>query len=161
MRIGIVSDIHDNIWALAEALKTLEGTDTLLGLGDYCAPFTIAAIGEGFGRPVHLVWGNNDGDKVTISRVAAQYSQITLHGEWAKLELDGQQIALVHDPSLGRALAEGERFDLVCHGHDHRRNIQQIGRTLLVNPGEVMGRLGVRSVAIYDTERHSAELALF
>jgi hypothetical protein len=29
---------------------------------------------------------------------------------------------------------------------------------LLVNPGEVMGRFGVRSVAVYDTEAHQAEI---
>jgi hypothetical protein len=158
MRIGILSDIHDNIWALEEALAALQGVDALFGLGDYCAPFTVAAIGEAFAGPVHLVWGNNDGDKLTIARIAAQHPQITLHGDWARLELGGCQISLVHDPALGRALAEGERFDLVCHGHDHRRNLAELGRTLLVNPGEVMGRFGVRSVAIYDTERQHVEI---
>lgn len=158
MRIGILSDIHDNIWALEDALRALAGADALLGLGDYCAPFTVAAIGEGFPGPVHLVWGNNDGDKLTIARIAAQYPQITLHGDWARLELGGRKISLVHDPGLGRALAEGERFDLVCHGHDHRRNLANVGRTLLLDPGEVMGRLGVRSVALYDTDEGAAEL---
>jgi uncharacterized protein len=158
VRIGILSDIHDNLWALEDALRALADTDALLGLGDYCASFTVATIGEGFAGPVHLVWGNNDGDKLAIGRVAAQHPQITLHGEWAKLELGGRKIALVHDPGLGRALAEGERFDLVCHGHDHQRNLTSVGRTLLLNPGEVMGRRGVRSVACYDTETGTADL---
>ncbi len=161
MRIGILSDIHDNIWALEEALGLLKGTDALLGLGDYCAPFTVDAIGRGFAGQVHLVWGNNDGDKATIARIAAQHPQITIHGEWAKLRLGERSIALVHDPGLGRALAEGEGFDLVCHGHDHRRNLVAVGRTLLVDPGEVMGRLGVRSVGIYDATAHTAELITF
>ncbi len=161
MRIGILSDIHDNIWALETALVTLKDANALFGLGDYCAPFTVAAIGEAFARPVHLVWGNNDGDKVAIVRNAAPHSQITFHGEWARLELGGRTIALVHDPAMGEALAQGGRFDLVCHGHNHQRSISKIGATLLVNPGEVMGRFGVRSVALYDTDAHEAEIITF
>ena len=161
MRIGILSDIHDNIWALEAALRTLEDADALLGLGDYCAPFTVAAIGEAFSRSVHLVWGNNDGDKLAIVRNAESHPHITFHGEWANLELGGRTIALVHDPALGEALAQGGRFDLVCHGHNHQRSINTVGETLLVNPGEVMGRFGVRSVAFYDTDDEQAEIITF
>jgi uncharacterized protein len=158
MRIGILSDIHDNIWALEAALDALRDVDALFGLGDYCAPFTVAAIGEAFAGPVHLVWGNNDGDKVAIVRNAASHQQVIVHGEWARLKLGGRAIALVHDPGLGEVLAQGGRFDLVCHGHNHQRSISSVGDTLLVNPGEVMGRFGVRSVAVYDTEAHQAEI---
>lgn len=161
MRIAVLSDVHDNIWALQEALRLAAGADALLGLGDYCAPFTVAAIGDGFAGPVHLVWGNNDGDRVAIARVASQYPQMTVHGDWAKLELGGQAVAMVHSPDLGRALGEGGRFDLVCHGHDHRRNSITLGRTLLLNPGEVMGRFGAHSIAIYDAKAHTAEIVVF
>jgi uncharacterized protein len=161
MRIGILSDIHDNIWALQDALGALAGVDALLGLGDYCAPFTVAAIAEACPGAVHLVWGNNDGDKVAIVRNAARFGHVTIHGDWARLSLGGRSIAMVHDPALGQALAEGGRFDLVCYGHDHARRLATLGGTLLVNPGEVMGRFGVRSVAMDDTESHSAEIVEF
>lgn len=161
MRIGILSDVHDNIWALEAALVALKGADILLGLGDYCAPFTVQAIAEGFEGPVHLVWGNNDGDKVAIVRLAARYAHVTLHGDWAQLELGARKIAMTHDPDLASALAAGGRFDFVCHGHNHQRKIATVGATLLVNPGEVMGRFGVRSVALYDAERHIAEIIEF
>ena len=161
MHIGILSDIHDNIWALDDALSALQECDALLVLGDLCAPFTLAAIGEGFVGPVHVVWGNNDGDKVHIARNAANYAQITLHGDFAEIELGGRVVAINHYPEMGNALARGGQYDLVCHGHDHQRKVDQVGDTLLVNPGEVMGRLGVRSVAIYDTDDHTAEIITF
>ncbi|HHX65202.1 MAG TPA: metallophosphoesterase family protein [Chloroflexi bacterium] len=158
MRIGVISDIHDNIWALEEVLGQLNDCDLLFCLGDLCAPFTITAIGEGFSGPVHLVWGNNDGDKLFIAQNAAKVGNVTIHGEFAELEIDGRKIALSHYPHIGRALAAGEQYDLVCHGHDHERKITWYGRTLLLNPGEVMGRFGVRSYAVYDTERGQARI---
>ena len=158
MRVAIISDIHDNVWALEEAMARVADCDVLLCLGDLCAPFTMAAIAESFARPIHQVWGNNDGDKLLIAQRAAQAGNVTLHGDFAELELGGRKIAMTHYPHLGRALAAGEQYDLVCYGHDHTRIVTWMGRTLLVNPGEIMGRFGVHSVAIYDTERANATL---
>ena len=158
MKIGIISDIHDNIWALADVLAGLKECEVLLCLGDLCAPFTITAIAEGFQGPVHLVWGNNDGDKLLIARNADKAGNVTLHGEFAELEFDGRSMALTHYPHLAQALAAGERYDLVCHGHNHERSMAWMGKTLLLNPGEVMGRFGVRSYAVYDTRRGEAEM---
>lgn len=161
MRIGVLSDIHDNIWVLPAALERLSDCGALLCLGDLCAPFTITAIAEGFAGPVHLVWGNNDGDRLLISRNAADAGNVTIHGDLAELEFDGRAVALTHYPNIALALARGETYDLVCHGHNHRRAITPMGRTVLLNPGEVMGRLGVRSVAVYDTELGEASLIEF
>ena len=158
MRIAILSDAHDNIWKLAEVLKRLDGVDTLIFCGDFCAPFTLADIAEGFSGPVHVVFGNNDGDKLLLARVAAQAGNVTLHGEYAFLEMGGRKLAVTHYPELARGLARSGLYDLVCHGHDHRHNVERIGGTLLVNPGEVMGRFGVTSYATYDTESGEAAI---
>jgi len=161
MKIGVISDVHDNIWALPEALSRLSDCEALLCLGDLCAPFTITEIAEGFPRPVHLVWGNNDGDKLLITRNAAAAGNVTIHGELAELEMDGRTIAMTHYPNIAAALARGETYDLVCHGHNHQRAVSQVGRTIQFNPGEVMGRFGVRSVGVYDTGSGRAEIIEF
>lgn len=161
MRIGVISDIHDNIWALADALPLLGQCDALLCLGDYCAPFTISDIGKGFAGPVHAVWGNNDGDKLLITRNADECGNITLHGDLAELRLGGRSAALTHYPAVARALAQSGTYDLVCHGHDHVRGITRVGETMLLNPGEVMGRFGVRSYAVYDTQTGDGQLVEF
>jgi putative phosphoesterase len=161
VQIAIISDIHDNIWALETALTCLGHCEALLCLGDICSPFTMIAIGEGFAGPVHVVWGNNDGDRVHVAQSVSRLERVTFHGEFGELELAGRHIAITHWPDIARALAKGGTYDLVCHGHNHRRHVDRVGNTLLVNPGEVMGRLGERSVAIFDTETCSAELVLF
>ena len=158
MLVGIVSDIHDNIWALQYVLDGLRGCQALLCLGDLCAPFTVAAIGEGFSGPVHLVWGNNDGDKLLIARNADRAGNITLYGDLAQLRLEGRSVAMNHYPDIAQALAASGCYDLVCYGHDHERCMTRTSGTLLLNPGEVMGRLGVHSYAIYDTDSGDARI---
>ena len=150
MKIAILSDIHDNIWKLETLLTGLEA-DALVFCGDFCAPFTLAQIAEGFAGPVHVVFGNNDGDQLLLSRVAGKYPNVTLHGQFAEFEFDGRQIAVTHYPQIGQALVRGGFYDLVCHGHSHERIIEQAGKTLRVNPGEVMGRFGSSTYALYDT----------
>ena len=64
MIIAVLSDAHDNIWNLADALEQARaaGAEVLIFCGDFCAPFTLTQIGQGFSGPVHCVLGNNDGD---------------------------------------------------------------------------------------------------
>lgn len=158
MRIAILSDVHDNIWKLETLLAGLEA-DVLIFCGDFCAPFTLAQIAEGFAGPVHVVFGNNDGDQFLLAQVAAKFPHVTLHGDFAELQLDGRQVAVTHYPQIGQALARSGIYDLVCHGHSHERVIEQAGKTVRVNPGEVMGRLGPSTYALYDTVTSQAEIA--
>jgi putative phosphoesterase len=157
MKIAILSDIHDNIWKLEALLTGLEA-DVLVFCGDFCAPFTLAQIGEGFSGPVHVVFGNNDGDQLFLARVASRFPHVTLHGQFAELELDGRRVAVTHYPDIGQALAHGGTYDLVCHGHSHERVVEQTGNTLRVNPGEVMGRFGLTTYALYDTASAQVEI---
>jgi len=157
VKIAILSDIHDNIWTLKELLAGLQA-DALLFCGDFCAPFSLAQIAEGFSGPVHVVFGNNDGDKLLLSQVAGRFSHVTLHGDLAELELDGRRVAVSHYPQIGRALAKSGAYDLVCYGHNHERAVEQVGTTVLVNPGEVMGRFGRSTYAVYDTATGQAAI---
>jgi len=158
MQLAVISDIHDNLWTLERVLKQLVNSDVLLCLGDLCAPFTLTAIAAGFPGPVHVVWGNNDGDKLLLTRAADKAGNVTLHGFFANLEFDQRRVALNHYQDVARPLASSAQFDLVCYGHDHTRTAEQIGCTWLVNPGEVMGRFGVVSYATYDTVTKLAQV---
>jgi putative phosphoesterase len=157
MKIAILSDVHDNIWRLETLLAALEA-DLLIFCGDFCAPFTLVQIAQGFAGPIHVVFGNNDGDKLLLARVAGRFPHVTLHGDFAELELDGRRVAVTHYPEIGQALARGSVYDLVCHGHSHERIVEQVGHTLRVNPGEVMGRFGLSTYALYDTITGQAEM---
>ncbi len=44
-----------------------------------------------------------------------------------------------HFDDVGRALAAGGGYDVVCFGHNHRLEVERVGRTWLINPGAILG----------------------
>lgn len=153
MIVAVLSDIHDNIWNLERVLPavTREGAQRMCFLGDFCAPFTLKQIGEGFSGPVDVVFGNNDGDIHLLHVVAESFPHVTLHGDLAEIALDGTRVALNHYPEIARRLAESGAYDIVLSGHDHQKYVHTIGTTLWANPGEIMGRFGSPSWGLLDT----------
>ncbi len=160
MLVAILSDIHDNIWALEKVVDgaNAAGAAALLFCGDFCAPFSLTLLAERFRGPIHAVAGNNDGDMLLLARNAAKAGNVTLHGPFAELSLEGRRLFVVHYPTIGEAVAAGGLYDLVCCGHNHQPETRRIGKSLLVNPGEVMGRFGHSTYAVYNTVSGEAEL---
>lgn len=154
MRLAVLSDIHDRLDHLEDVLTSVNtrGVDALCFLGDFCAPFSLAALAEAYRGPIHAVFGNNDGDHFLLMKIAGQHPHVTFHHPLAELEFDGAKVALHHYPEIGRRLAESGAYDAVFTGHDHQRYEQQIGSTLWANPGEIMGRFGTVSYGLFDTE---------
>lgn len=159
MTIGVLSDIHDNIWNLDTTLRLLRERkpETLLFLGDFCAPFTLVQLAEGFPGPIHAVFGNNDGDQYLLTSKAADFSNITLHGHLGEITLGGRRIAIHHYPDVAERLAESGAYDAVFSGHNHLKQKETRGDTLWANPGEVMGRFGEPSFGIYTTDSQDFE----
>lgn len=165
MRIAILSDIHDNVWKLAAALEAAQSSDVLICCGDLCSPFIIHQLGRGFERPIHIVFGNNDGDLYRITANARRYPQIQLHGEIYRGEFDGKRFAVNHYDTIARTLAASGDFDVVCFGHNHVFEIARIGTALAINPGAIMGATfgadGTRTdvpstMVLYDTQTGEA-----
>ncbi len=163
MQLVICSDIHDNIWALDRALADMPKEDTtLLFCGDFCAPFTLVQLAEGFPGPIHAVWGNNDGDKWLLTAQAARFPQVNLHGELAEFECGGRSIRANHYPQIARRLAEAGGVDLVCYGHDHVAHEEVLPNGVhLINPGELMGRFGPCSYRVVDLDSMEQRLETF
>ncbi len=152
-KIAIFSDSHDNLWNLEKALAqaTERDVQVLLHCGDMSAPFVIKIMAERFSGPIHLIFGNNEGDGRAIQMLTATFPHVTHHGDYAELELFGRKIAMIHYPEPALRIAQSGQLDLVCHGHDHQRQRTHIGSTLLVNPGELMGYWHEPSWGLYDT----------
>jgi hypothetical protein len=157
MRIAVMSDIHDHLEQLRQALQLVQGCEALLCCGDLCAPLTLREMAQRFPGPIHVVRGNNDGDMLFLDRVAREAGHVTLYGEYGEMELAGRRIAFVHYPRLAEGLAATGDYDLVCYGHDHTAHMRWVGKTLLLNPGEIMGWKGPRSCAVYDTATGEAQ----
>jgi putative phosphoesterase len=152
MKLAVLSDIHDNIWKLAAALPQVAAADAVLFCGDLCSPFTLDRLARGAaGKPVHVVWGNNEGDVRLMLKITAGLDHLTLHGPLAELEFDGLRVAVNHYPEIARRLAASGAYDLVCYGHDHQAHQERLAGAVLLNPGEVMGLHGRSTWATFDT----------
>jgi putative phosphoesterase len=140
MKIGVISDSHDQVWNLRVALKALNGeADLLIHCGDLCSPFIVPMLAQDFDGPVHAVFGNNDADRFRIERLAAKSGQVQIEGEAWLTGIEGVKIAVQHFDDLARPLAESGRYDLVCFGHNHRLEVDRVGDSWLINPGAIMG----------------------
>ncbi len=153
MQIAVLSDTHDNIWKLDQALPYLKTADFIIHCGDLCSPFMIVRLGRGVeSKPVHVVFGNNDGDPRLLTLKAQETGNVFLHGQFVSLEVDELRIAVNHYPEIARPLAASHQYDLVCYGHDHLAHQEWIGSTLLLNPGELSGLSGRSSFALLESK---------
>ena len=154
MIIAVMSDSHDNIWNLRRALAIVKQRDAemIIHCGDFIAPFTLAELDQS-GIPVHGVFGNNDGDKYLLTKFSlTSLTNITLYDPVGLVDTNGFKIGFTHHGIVGEGLAAGGNFNLVCFGHSHEYFFKKIGRTILLNPGEIMGKDGSPSFCLVDTD---------
>lgn len=155
-KIAIFSDSHDQIQNLESALQAAHtaGAEALLHCGDLCAPFMLARMAQKFSGPIHVVFGNNDGDGRLLQTIAAQYPHVKLYGIYTEVTIANRTIGLIHYPEPAQRIAQSGQLDLVCYGHNHQKKHEQIGRCHLVNPGELLGMYGAPTWGLYDTVSH-------
>jgi putative phosphoesterase len=152
MIVAVLSDSHDNIWKLDAALPHIQRAEAVIHCGDICSPFLLRRLAEGAAaRPLHVVWGNNDGDKLLLARVAGGYPDVSLYGQFAELDLAGVPAAVNHYPEIAHPLALSGKYHLVCYGHNHKAREDRVGACLMLNPGELAGIQGRSTFALVDT----------
>ena len=156
MKIGLLSDSHDDMEAIARAvaLFNAECVVQVLHAGDIVSPFTFEAFRE-LRAPLGGVFGNNDGDRLLLR----ERSQGTLHVQPHFVTLDGARGVIVHEPDLVRALSRSGDFDFVVYGHTHVPEVRLEGSCLVVNPGKA-ARLnkGRATVALLETGAREARI---
>lgn len=154
MQVAIMSDSHDNIWNMRKAVEIVKNSNAelLIHCGDFIAPFMLKELDDA-GIPVHGVFGNNDGDQFTLTRMAAvTLNNITLHGLSGQVDAAGFSIGFTHYAELGAGLVSAGQCQLVCFGHTHVHDIKKDAGVTLLNPGEVMGKEGAPGFCFVDTE---------
>ncbi|MEM1514658.1 MAG: metallophosphoesterase [Candidatus Bathyarchaeia archaeon] len=160
-KVGVVADTHDRLHAIDLVVEKFndENIDLVLHAGDYVAPFAVLRF-----KPLKAkligVFGNNDGDHNLLRR---RFEEIgaQLHGKFAEINVSGLKVALIHgeDDALLKALINSGYYDVLIYGHTHKAEIQNVGRTLVINPGEACGYLtGKATIAILSVEERKAEM---
>jgi len=158
MRLGLISDTHDRLPAIAALVAEFQARDVAMVLhaGDYCSPFALAPL-HALTVPVIGVFGRNDGDHPALSAAAAQGLATELFESPHSLEVIGRRVLLVHDVTevAERSL---DAHSLVIHGSMHRSEMKTRGDTLLVCPGEACGWInGAPGAAIIDLDTNEVE----
>jgi putative phosphoesterase len=159
MIIAVMSDSHDNIWRLRKALEiiTAARAEMIIHCGDFVAPFMLKAL-EKADIPVHGVFGNNDGDKYLLTQLSlSKANKINIYGIIGRIDVNRCMIAFTHFQEIAQGLAVQGDCDLVCFGHTHTFYKQRIGETILLNPGEIMGKDGDPGFCFFDTVRRTIE----
>ena len=157
MRIGVVSDTHNNLKNVSRIVELFNasGVERVIHTGDITQAKTLEKFAD-LKMPLHGVFGNNDLERealdAAIDRFGFHFSEPPLYLDWHQREL-----IVVHDPLEfeGHLAAHHE---LALHGHTHRYRLEQLNATTVFNPGECAGHMkgynhiGVVDLATLDTE---------
>lgn len=155
MKVGILSDTHDQVsrTAAAVALLASRGVEALIHCGDLTTVDVVRACAE---LPCHYVMGNNDFDLESLERSIA-WTGGTFHGWAAEIELGGKRIAVTHGhlEKEFRRLLRAEP-DYLCYGHTHDALNERDGPTRQINPG-ALHRARTWTVALLDLDEDAVE----
>lgn len=159
MKIAILSDSHDNLENVKKALNEVkyQGVEYIFHLGDFVSPFTFKAIFENYRGHGFAVFGNNDGDRTQLTKIANSLN-IEVADTINVINFFGRKILLMHgfgSPELTKLIANSlilsNNFDFVFFGHTHEKSLQRIDNKLALNPGELGGVItGIPTFAIFD-----------
>ncbi|WEL23290.1 metallophosphoesterase [Candidatus Nanohalovita haloferacivicina] len=159
MKIGIVSDTHDNIEKAEKAADFFEGrVEKVFHCGDMVAPFTAEVFDRDF--EFYSVRGNNDGEW-NLKQAVQKFGDF--HNNMMEVEVDSLKIAVYHgtEEEIVNGLVEKD-YDYVFRGHTHERKLEEKGDTVEVNPGGIKlpGQEEGFSVAVLYTEQQEIEFHL-
>ena len=170
MKIGVISDTHDNLKPMKAALEVLlnHKVELIVHCGDWVAPFALEFLSKNSGDiPVKGVFGNNEGDIKSIMARNAKLAKPIEFAERKVLEFEagGRSIACVHGedaPTLD-ALIRSKKYHAVFTGHTHRPIIQDIDGVCVLNPGTTCLAVDAEeeieaTVAIYNTDMNTGEI---
>lgn len=161
MRIGIVSDTHNNLRNVSQIVELFDraGVDRVVHTGDITRPKTLELLAR-IEAPLVGVYGNNDRERDALQAVATRFG-VRLADPPLDLSWHERRILVVHDPRDLDALLTPDH-DLALHGHTHRYHLERRNGTLVFNPGECAGHLpGQNTVGVVDLEQLASQLLHF
>ncbi len=134
MRLGILSDTHDQVERTRAAVDLLAGAgaDVLIHCGDITIPDVIHELS---GRPSYFVFGNCD-DELELLRGAIGSIGGTCLERGGLIVLGDVRLAVTHGHlEKERERLEAEAPDYFFSGHTHHAEDVRRGTTRFINPG--------------------------
>ena len=162
MRIGVVSDTHNNLKNVATIVRLFNeaAVDRVIHTGDITQAKTLDVLAD-LAMPMVGVFGNNDiGEREPLQRAMDAHG-FDFRDPPYELTWHNRRIMVVHDPlEFDGQLAD--HHELALHGHTHRFRHERIGSNTFYNPGECAGMIaGLNAVGIVDLTTLDTELLRF
>jgi putative phosphoesterase len=159
MKIGLISDTHDKVENILQAIREFENknVDIVLHAGDFVSPVAIEAF-EGI--KIVGVLGNND---IDVPGLRSAFNKINgeLTEEIFEAQYDGLRFGVYHGTNIAKReqLMNSGKYDVFVYGHTHRKDDRYVGTTRVINPGTAKGLFfGLSAtVAVFDTFNRNLE----
>jgi len=144
MKIMIISDTHDNLEKIRNIIKLAnQKFDLLIHCGDLCSPFTAKEFLK-LKIPFIYVFGNNDAEKRLIEDILIKKGKVY---DVFVDKIERYHFFVYHGTyyeTIEKAI-NSQLFDFVIYGHTHKFEIKKLGKSLLINPGELCAYLSGKS----------------
>lgn len=140
MRIGVVSDTHNNLRNIDQIifLFNKEEVDLVIHTGDIANSTSLEKFAN-LNCDLIGVFGNNDRSEIGLKEVAKK-NNFKIQDPPFDHVLGNRKIVIFHEPELiSEYLEENLDVDLVVHGHTHRFRYEIVNGAVLFNPGESAG----------------------
>ena len=156
MKIGIISDTHNNIEMTKKAVELFKSrkVDIVIHVGDFTSPEMIDLFE---GLLCRFVLGNCDMDVEKINERALHLG----FGDVRKscdIEIDNKRFFVMHGNNaikIKEAIASGD-YDYILKGHTHSFENYISNNTRVINPGAI-DNTKEHSMAILETRDDSVE----
>ncbi len=163
MKIAIISDTHDNLANTKKAADFIkkENIRTVIHCGDIFKPETVEEILKVFKGKLYIVFSLADASFSGISENSFKsFKRVKIFEEFGEIKIGGKKIAFCHFPEIAEDLAKKKKHDLVFYGHTHKPWLEKIGKTKLINPGNLAGIFYKATFAVYDAKIDKLELKI-
>jgi hypothetical protein len=144
MKIGIISDSHDDVDNVNKAIGIFEqnNVNTVIHAGDIISPPIVKEFKKltDNGTEFFGVFGNNDGERKGLENAFA-YINGKLLGDEGKIEIDRLKFCIYHGQDLKKKekIINSQKFDVFIYGHSHVKHHEIVKNkkreTIILNPG--------------------------
>lgn len=128
LRIGIISDTHDDIENVQRAIEIFnaEKVEYVIHAGDYIFPGIVVEFKKLSAKLIGVL-GNNDGEKVHLLKNFLNIGG-ELKGEIGEIELDGLSFGIYHgtDIEVKEKLVDSRKYDVIVSGHTHKTELPSV-----------------------------------
>lgn len=163
MKIAIIADTHDNLANFKKAIEWInkEKIKTIIHCGDIFTSDTIREILKIFKGKLYIIFSDADADFIGIPRDSFKnFKRVKAWEEFGEIKIGGKKIAFCHFPEIAKELVLRQKYDLVFYGHTHKPWLEKIGKTKIVNPGNLAGIFYKATFAVYNIKTDNLELKI-